>query len=84
MFNVPSSGVSLLRRNIDSVVTADLVLQLERPARIVSKMALLTARPQGFSTTDWAGGVSTTWPGATVVAVGTTSVAIESERHVGK
>jgi len=84
VFNVPSSGVALLRRNIDSVVTADLVLQLERPARIVSKMALLTARPQGFSTTDWAGGVSTTWPGATVVAVGTTSVAIESERHVGK
>ncbi len=77
VFSVPQSGVAALRRNIDSVVAADLTLQLERPARIVPKVALLTVYPQAFSTADWAGGVQATWPGATTAAAGTSFVAVE-------
>jgi xanthine/CO dehydrogenase XdhC/CoxF family maturation factor len=79
VFSVPASGVASLRRNIDSVVAADLALQLERPARIVPKVALLTAYPQAFSTADWAGGVEVIWPGATTAAAGTSFVAIEPD-----
>ncbi len=77
VFTVPAAGVEGLRRNIDSVVAADLELQLERPARIVPKVALLTSYPQAFSAADWPGGVTATWPRATVPAAGTSFVAIE-------
>lgn len=84
VFTVPSAGVTALRRNIDSVLAADLFLQLEHPARIIPKVALLTARPQAFSTANWAVGVSALWPQATVVAVGTSSVAVEVAAHPAK
>lgn len=84
VFTVPPAGVSALRRNIDSMLAADLSLQLERPARIVPKVALLTARPQAFSSADWAGGVSAIWPQSTVVAVGTSSVAVEAAAYPAK
>ena len=77
VFSVPAAGVEALRRNIDSVVAADLAMQLERPARIVPKVALLTSYPLEFSTADWAGGVAAVWPGAAVAAAGTSFVAIE-------
>ena len=81
VFTVPSSAVPMLRRNIDSVIAADLSLQLDRPARIVPKVVLLTAHSQAFSTADWVGGVSAIWPGATAVAAGTSAVAIDPDEH---
>ena len=84
VFTIPEAGVAVLRRNIDSVLAAELMLQLERKARIVPKVALLTAHPEAFASANWAEGVSTLWPEFSVVAVGTTSVAIEPVVHTGK
>lgn len=84
VFAIPSEGVALLRRNIDSVLAADLTLQLEHKARIVPKVALLTAHPESFASANWAEGVNAQWPQFAVAAVGTSAVAIETVTLTGK
>ena len=84
VFKMPSLAVPKLRNNVDSMMTAELVMRLVNPVRIVPKVSLINAYPAAFAAADWSGGVSATWPGARVVAVGTSVVAIDPQVVVGE
>ena len=69
-------GARALRRLTGASVRGRLIAELPEPARLVPKLNLLIAAPDAFARGDWSGGVARTWPGARVVGVGLTRVAI--------
>jgi len=57
-------------------VSAQLVLALEARARLVPKIELALADPQGFREGGWAAGVAKLFPGARMIAIGETEIAV--------
>jgi hypothetical protein len=75
-FAAPEDAAASLGSLSGATVRGRLVTVLPAPARVVPKIDLLLHAPEAFADADWAGGVASTWPGAVVVAVGLTEVAI--------
>ncbi|MEM7755034.1 MAG: hypothetical protein AAF297_05295 [Planctomycetota bacterium] len=69
-------GAAALRRLTGATVRGRLIERLTERARLVPKLELVLASPEAFARGDWEAGVSQVWPGARVIGVGLTEVAI--------
>lgn len=76
-FLVPLEQAAQAARLVGMDVPAELRLTLERPVRVVPKLALLLHQTSAFQSRNWADGVARLWPGARVAAEGQTELAIE-------
>lgn len=76
VFRFPDDQRNSARPLAGGQVAMELVLRLEKPARIVPKIDLLLAASAVFRDAGWDAGVSSLAAGATILAMGETHVAI--------
>jgi hypothetical protein len=77
-FQFTPEQTAAARPLVGGQVSAQLVLALEVRARLVPKLELVLVDPAGFRADGWAAGVAKLFPGARVLAIGETEVAVVS------
>lgn len=75
-FTLAAADPAAARALVGGQAAAQLVYLLPQPAHVVAKLDLVLADPAGFRDAGWAAGLARLLPGATVLAVGDTHVAI--------
>lgn len=75
-FTLASADNAAARALVGGQAAAQLVYLLPRPAHLVPKLDLVLADPAGFRDAGWAAGLARLLPGAVVLAVGDTHLAI--------
>ncbi len=81
VFRFPEEQRAFARPLAGGQVVMDLVLRLGQPARIVPKIDLLLAAPAVFRDAGWDAGVDSLAPGARILAMGETHVAVVSKNQ---
>lgn len=76
VFKFPDDQRASARPLAGGQVSMRLVLRLDRPARVVPKLDLVLAAPAVFRERGWEAGVEAVHPGARVLAIGETHVAL--------
>lgn len=76
IFQFPESSRSAARSLSGGQVAMQLVLRLDEPARIIPKIDLILAAPAAFRDEGWEAGVAAALPGARLLALGETHLAV--------
>lgn len=76
-FVLSADQTEVASRLVGMDVPGELWLSLDRPARVVPKLALVMQLPTAFQKRNWAEAAAQVWPGARVVAEGQSEIAIE-------